>query len=76
MQFPPFLLPVWPEMTVGGLCSPVMRVLRHVVASRLSQSATRRQPTTEILLQVQLEVNIRRRRSPGVLFYRPEGFRF
>ena len=69
-----FLLPVWPEMAASGLFSPVMRVLRCVVASRLVQSATRRQPTTGILLPVQRKVNIRRRRSPGVVFLRPEAF--
>jgi len=64
MRFPTILLPIWPEMAVGGLFSPAMRVLRtYVVASRLA-----RQPTTRILLPVQREVNIRRRRSPGVLF--------
>jgi len=29
-----FLLPVWPEMAVSGLYSPVMRALRCVVTSR------------------------------------------
>jgi len=53
-----------------------MRVLglRCEVASRLAQSATGRQPMTGILLPVQREVNIRRRRSPGVLFCRPVAF--
>ena len=37
---------------------PLVRVLRCVVAKRLAQSATGRQPTTEILLPVQREVNI------------------
>ena len=59
-----FLLPVWLETAIGGLFSPAMRVLRCVVASRLAQSATGRQPTTGILLSVQREVNIRLRRSP------------
>jgi len=36
-------------MAVGGLFSPVMRVLRCVGASRLAQNATGRQPTTAIL---------------------------
>jgi len=49
-----------------------MRALRCVVASRLAQSATGRQPTTGILLSVQREVNIPRHRSPGVLFCRTE----
>ena len=62
-----FLLPVWSEMAVGSLFSPLMCVL-------LAQSATRRQPTTGILLLVQREVNIRRHRSPGVLFCRSEAF--
>jgi len=57
-------------MAVGGLFLPVMRVLRCVVASRLVQCATGRQPTIGILLPVQREVNIRRRGSPGVLFCR------
>jgi len=72
-----FLLPVWPEMAVCGLFAPVMRVLRRIVASRLAQSATTRQPTTGVLLPVQREVNIRHRRSPhspGVLFCRSEAF--
>jgi len=54
-------------MAVGGIFSPVKRVLRCVVASRLAQSATGRQPTTGILLPVQQEVNIGRRGSPRVL---------
>jgi len=62
-----FILPVWPEMAVGGLFSPVIRVLRGVFASRLARSATGRQPMTGILLPVRREVNIPRRRSPGVL---------
>ena len=33
-----FLFPVWPEMVVSGLFSPIMRVLGCVVASRLVQS--------------------------------------
>jgi len=61
-------------MAVGGLFSPVMRILRCVVASRLAQSATGRQPTTGILLPVRREVDIRHRRSPGVLFCRQEAF--
>jgi len=61
-------------MAIGDLFSPVMRVLRCVVASRLVQSATGRQPTTGILLSVQQEVNIRSLGSPGVLFCRPEAF--
>jgi len=61
-------------MADGGLFSPVMRVLRCVVASRLAQNAMGRQPTTGILLPVQREVNIRRRRSPAVLFCSPEAF--
>jgi len=72
-----FLLPVWPEMAVGlvgGLFSPVMLILRCIIASRLAQSATGRQPTTRILIPVQLEVNIRRPMSPVVLFCRPEAF--
>jgi len=48
-------------MAVGSLFSPIMRVLRCVVSSRLAQSATERQPTTGILLPVQCEVNIQRR---------------
>ena len=32
-------------MAVGGLFSPVMRVLHCVVASRLAQNAVGRQPT-------------------------------
>jgi len=60
-----FLLPLWPETAAGGLFSPVVRALRCVVASRLAQSATGRQPTTGILLPVQRQVNIRRCRSPG-----------
>ena len=70
-----YLFPVWPEMAVGGLFSPVMRILRYVVASRLAQSAMGRQPTTGILLPVQREVNVlRRRRLPRVLSCRPEAF--
>ena len=71
-----FLLPVWPQIAVGGLFSPVLRVLRCVVASRLTQSATGRQPMTGILLPVQREVsrfNVAGQ-SPGVLFCRPEAF--
>jgi len=74
MLFPPFLLLVWSETAVGGLFSSVTRVLRCAVASRLARSATGRQPTTGILLSVQREVNIRRRRSPGVLFCHPDAF--
>ena len=33
-------------MAVCGLFSPVMRVLRCIIASRLAQSAMGRQPTT------------------------------
>jgi len=62
-------------MAVGGIFSPLIRALRHVVASRLAQSATGRQPTTGILLPVQREVNIRRRRSPGVHFLLFRSFR-
>ena len=69
-----FLPPVWPDMAVGGLFSPVIHALRCVVANRLAQSATGPQPTTGILFMVQREVNIRRRRSPGVLFCHPEAF--
>jgi len=69
-----FLSPFWPEMALSGLFSPVMRVLRCLVASRLAKSAMGRQPTTGILLLVQRGVNIRRRRSPGVLFCHPEAF--
>jgi len=69
-----FLLPVWPEMAVSGLFSPVIRVLRCIVTSRLAQSATGRQPMTEIILLVQREVNIRRRRSQEVLFCLPGAF--
>ena len=58
-------------MVVGGLFSPVMRVLRCIVASRV---AVGRQTTTGILLPVQREVNIRRRRLPGVLFCRTDAF--
>jgi len=62
MRFPPYLilyiLPVWPEMAVGGPFSPVMRVLRCVLHIKLAQSVTRCQLTTGILLPVQLEVNI------------------
>jgi len=61
-------------MAVGGLFLSVVRVLCYVVASRLPQSATGRQPTTGILLPVQREVNIRRRSSLGVLFCHPEAF--
>ena len=64
-----FRLPVWPQMAVGGLFSPVICVLR-CVDSRLGQSATGRQPTTGILLPVQMEVNIQHRRISGVLFCR------
>ena len=63
-----FLLPVWSLTAVGSLFSPVMSVLRCVVASRLAQSAAGRQPTTRILLPVQREVNTRLSRSPGVIF--------
>ena len=61
---------VWPETAVGGLFSPVVHVLRCVVASSLAQDAMGRQPMTGILLPVQREMNIRRRRSPGVLLRR------
>ena len=40
-------------MSVCGLFAPIMCVLRRVVASRLAQSATGRQPTTGILLPFQ-----------------------
>jgi len=70
-----FLLPVWPQMAVGGLFSPVICVFSCVVDSRLVHSTTGRQPTTGILLLVHLEVNIRRHRSPGVLFCHPLAFR-
>jgi len=63
-------------MAVGGLFSPVLRVLRCVSASRLAQSATERQPMTGKLLPVQREVsrfNVAGQ-SPGVLFCRPEAF--
>jgi len=63
-----FLLPVCPdvaEMAVVGLFSAIMRVLRCVVASKLAQSATGRQPITGILLPDPLNVNIRRRTVAG-----------
>jgi len=68
------LLPVWPKMAVDGLFSPVMRVLCCVVDSRLTRSAMECQLTTGIPLPVQWEVNIRRCRSPTVLFCHPEAF--
>ena len=70
-----FLLPVQQKMSLGGLFSPAMCVLRCAVASRLAQSAPDRQPTTGILLLIQRDVNIRRRRSQAVLLCRPEAFR-
>jgi len=63
-------------MAAGGLFSPIICVSRCKVASRLEQSAMGRQLTTEILLPVQREVNIRRSWSPGVLFCCPEAFGF
>jgi len=64
--FPPYVYFRFGQNCVGGLFLPVMSVLRCVVGSRVAQSAMGRQPTTEILLSVQQEVNIRRHRSPGV----------
>ena len=61
-------------MAVSCLFAPVMCALCCVVASRLAQIATGRQLTTGILLPVQREVNIRRRRSPGVLSCCTEAF--
>jgi len=55
-------------MAVGVLFSTVVCVLRCVVASRLAQNTMGRQPTTGILLPVQREANIRRRRSPEYFF--------
>jgi len=75
MRFPPYLyfrfgkkwLPV-------GYCRPYASIMLYSRYSRLAHIATGRQLTTVLLPPVQREVNIRRRRSPGVIFCHSEAF--